>query len=88
MSEARNELVDELQAMLIKAMETSDDALVAADKRREIELETARLNLLTERLVREQEFGQHMEDLNGRVIGFQDSLKRLPPSLVTPSPSR
>jgi hypothetical protein len=46
----RDDLVEELQALLLNVINTADEALEAAEPRRQAEVKAVTLNLLTERV--------------------------------------
>lgn len=74
----RGDLVEELQGLLLNVMNTADEALEAAERRREAEVKAVTLNLLAERLKEQQEFGKRMEVLNGGMKGLQATVASLP----------
>lgn len=77
-SMTKDELIEELQAMLLSALDNADATIQALEKSRELEVKSVTLNLLTERLAEQEEFGQRMEMLNGRMNGLVETIKRLP----------
>lgn len=77
-SAARDDLVEELQSMLLNAFDMSEAAIATAERRRILEVKTVTLNLLTDRLKEQQEFGQRMRSLNGGMHVLKATVAKLP----------
>lgn len=75
---ARDELVQELEQLLVSVMDTAEEALDRAEQRREAEIKTVTLNLLRERHAEQQEQSRRMTMLNSRMSDLQTKLSELP----------
>lgn len=74
----KDELIEELQAMLIGAMDLSESILQAADRRREHEVKAATLNARTEHLQEQADMGRRLLSLGKGIDSLRDSLATIP----------
>jgi len=74
----KDELIAELQAMLIGAMDAAERAQEAADHRRELEVKAVALKFATERLAEQEEMDARLLAVGNGIQGLRDRISRLP----------
>lgn len=77
-TDARDKLIEELNSLLLSVMDTSEQALEAAEQRRKAELEAVTLRLLTARSAEQQQLGKRLETLRGGMQDLQSTVAKLP----------
>lgn len=74
----KDELIEQLQGMLIGAMDAADSIRAAAERRQALEVKAVTLNLLTERLQEQKEMGHRLKAVGNSLEGLRDRIARLP----------
>lgn len=74
----KDELIEELQEMLVGAMDMAESIAVAAERRRVAEMKTVTLNLMTEHHHEQLEMGRRLQSLGGGIESLQHTIARLP----------
>lgn len=80
MEDARDKLIEELNDLLLSMMDTSEQALEDAEQRRKAEMEAVTVRLLAARSAEQQQLGERLETLTGKMKGLQESVSKLPKS--------
>lgn len=74
----KDELIEELQEMLVGAMDAADSIVRAAERRRIAEVKAVTLNLLTEHHREQHEMGRRLHSLRGSIHSLQETIYQLP----------
>lgn len=74
----KDELIEELQEMLIAAMDMAESVSEAAERRRVAEMKAVTLNLMTEQHHEQLEMGRRLQSLGGGIETLQHTIARLP----------
>lgn len=74
----KDELIEQLQEMLIGAMDMAESIQRDAERQRALEVKAVTLNLLTERYRDEAAMGERLQSLGGRIHSLQETISRLP----------
>lgn len=76
--QAREDLIEELQELLLDALDTAESAIAAAEERRVREVKAVALRMMTERVREQQEVRTRIRDLRGGVDRLHETVSRLP----------
>lgn len=74
----KDELIEELQEMLVGAMDMAQSIAEAAERRRVAEVKSVTLNLLTDHHREQLEMGRRLQTLGGGINSLQETISRLP----------
>lgn len=75
---ARDDLVRKLLEMLSTSLRDTEDALQAAEFRHAMEMETERLNHMSERLAEQQAMGERLRTIGKGLEGLRSGVSKLP----------
>lgn len=74
----KDELIEELQEMLVGAMDMAQSIAEAAERRRAADVTTVTLNLMTEHHREQRDMDRRIQTLGGGINSLQETIARLP----------
>ncbi|MBJ6987268.1 hypothetical protein [Devosia sp. MC521] len=74
----RDDLVEELQALLVQVLADAEATIANLHRQREIEVKTVTLRLQTERYRDQMATQERLQLLGGRLIGLRETVQQLP----------